>query len=693
MDFRSLDIRRDPEEQGYKPHSYDMIIASNVLHATPRLEETMANVRALLKPGGQLVVVEITNRRQSRMGFIFGLFSDWWAGTDEGRVLEPFVSIEKWDEILKRVGFSGIDSRFEDPEGEVFPMSVFRTQALNEKIVRLSEPLSAPPKDSYPPIVVVGGNSQKTLKILDEMQDHLPYRRFHVVKRLQDVHGSTLEPKCTFVIVSELDDEMFSGLNKDKFEALKAICFYAKHLLWLTENAWVEHPHQAMVIGLLRTLRLEYVDIHIQVLDIDQAERLDTRFLSEQLLRLEDGSDWRDDGILWSTEPEIFISQNRVLIPRLKPDRLRNDRLNSSRREVLADMNPAVCPVSLRETDDSTYLQYNDHHSPVQGSGSTCIRIRVHYALASAIRVGNLGYFYLVQGTIGGSGNAVVALSEDNGSWVEVSSDRVVSLQDFHDLETCTLLPIAADLLAQTLVSGIASGAAILVFMPPQLYAESIARRAKTRGVLVKFASVQPPPETNAELWIRLHEKETQHGLAQALPAHVSAFYNFSVDQSPVGVGHRLSKCLARSCPTYQLEYFAQVSASMWTEEGGEALQALKEAVKAASNVALPIAAPATPVQELVTLQRRNNVSTVIDWKANDTVSARLRPIDSGRLFANDKSYLLVGLTGDLGRSICRWMIMHGARHVVLSSRHPKIESRWIDEMTVLGGNVLVLPM
>jgi len=119
----------------------------------------------------------------------------------------------------------------------------------------------------------------------------------------------------------------------------------------------------------------------------------------------------------------------------------------------------------------------------------------------------------------------------------------------------------------------------------------------------------------------------------------------------------------------------------------------LNEAVKAASNVALPAAAPAIPVQELVTLQRRCDVSTVIDWKANDTVSARIRPIDSGRLFAHDKSYLLVGLTGDLGRSICRWMIMHGARHVVLSSRHPKIESRWIDEMTMLGGNVLILPM
>jgi hypothetical protein len=694
MEFRLLDIRRDPEEQGYKPHSYDMIIASNVLHATPRLEETMANVRALLKPGGQLVVVEITNSRHSRIGFIFGLFADWWAGVDEGRVLEPFVSIEKWSEILKKVGFSGIESGFEeDPGGEIFPTSVFRSQALNEKIVRLSEPLSAPLKDSYPPIVVVGGNSPKTLIILDEIQGYLPSRPLKVVKRLQDIQGSTLEPKSTFVIVSELDDEMFSGMNNDKFKALKTIFSYAKHLIWLTENAWVEHPYQAMCIGLLRTLRLEYLDVHIQVLDIDHAERLDTRFLSEQLLRLEDGSDWQDDGVLWSIEPEIFISHDRALIPRLKPDRLKNDRLNSNRGEILADTKPALCSVVLCQTDEITYLQSDEHCSPVQRSDSVRIRIRVHYALARAIRVGELGYFYLVQGIIEGSGNAVVALSEVNGSRVEVPSHRVVSLQDSWGHEICTLLPIAADLLAQTLISCITPGSSILIFMPPPVYAESIARKAKTRGVLVKFASVQPPPEMNAKPWIRLHEKETERGFAQALPVHVSAFYNFSVDQSSVSVGQRLAKYLTRSCPTYQLEHLAQLSASVWTKERGEALQMLKEAVREVNKVALSAVTPAIPVQELVTLPRRRDASTVIDWKANDTVSARICPIDSGKLFTHDKSYLLVGLTGDLGRSICRWMIMHGARHVALSSRHPKIESKWVDEMSMLGGNVLVLSM
>ena len=696
MEFRSLDIRRNPKEQGFKPHSYHMILASNVLHATPKLEETMTNARSLLKPGGQMVILELTHREHSRLGFIFGLFPDWWAGVDEGRTLEPFVSFDRWEEILKRVGFSGIDYRTLDRDSTLFPNSVFCTHAVNEKTLRLSEPLSAPLKDSYPQIVVVGGGSPRTSCILDGLRKALPHRQFGIVKRLQDIHESEFEPKSTFIVLSELDDELFSGLDEDKFEAVKSIFFYANHLLWLTENAWVKHPHQAMAIGLLRSVRLEHVDVHTQVLDVDHAENLDTKFLAEQLLRLEDGSNRQEDGIMWTEEPEVYLSQNRVLVPRLKHAILRNNRLNSSRRPILAVVNLDESPVSFYQTNDDAYLECNDSFSPLQAADATRINIRVHYALAKAIRVGNLGYFYLVQGTVPGSGKAVVALSESNASRVEVPGSRVFALGDSRSLDNCALVPIAADLMAETLLSGTAPGMSVLFFEPPQFCIEAVARRAKSMGALVKFASVQPPPQSGAELWIRLHKKETERGLANALPANLLAFYDFSSDQSPVGLGRRLASCLPPSCLIYRTEHLAQeLAASISVEEGHGAVQIshVERAVTAASDLAFPTAASVITANQLTTLELPYDASTVIDWKADYILSARVRPIDSEKLFVDDKTYLLVGLAGDLGRSICRWMIMHGARHVVLSSRYPQIDPRWIDDVTKLGGNVMALPM
>jgi aspyridone synthetase (hybrid polyketide synthase/nonribosomal peptide synthetase) len=70
--FRLLDIEKDPILQGYLEHSYDIIIAANVLHATRNLTETMQNARRLLKPGGFLVMMEITGPEILRTGFIMG---------------------------------------------------------------------------------------------------------------------------------------------------------------------------------------------------------------------------------------------------------------------------------------------------------------------------------------------------------------------------------------------------------------------------------------------------------------------------------------------------------------------------------------------------------------------------------------------------------------------------------------------
>ena len=43
IDYRVLDIEKDPVEQGFDRHGYDLVIASNVLHATRYLNETLAH--------------------------------------------------------------------------------------------------------------------------------------------------------------------------------------------------------------------------------------------------------------------------------------------------------------------------------------------------------------------------------------------------------------------------------------------------------------------------------------------------------------------------------------------------------------------------------------------------------------------------------------------------------------------------
>ena len=77
--FKTLDVERSPDAQGFAEESYDLVIASNVLHATKSMDNTLENVRRLLKPGGRLALIELTRLRPA-WSIVFGLLPGWWNG-------------------------------------------------------------------------------------------------------------------------------------------------------------------------------------------------------------------------------------------------------------------------------------------------------------------------------------------------------------------------------------------------------------------------------------------------------------------------------------------------------------------------------------------------------------------------------------------------------------------------------------
>ena len=79
LTFNTLDISKDPRSQGFLEAHYDVVLASNSLHATQSIDDALANVQTLLKPGGKLILVEIT-RLQTYMSAIFGLLPGWHMG-------------------------------------------------------------------------------------------------------------------------------------------------------------------------------------------------------------------------------------------------------------------------------------------------------------------------------------------------------------------------------------------------------------------------------------------------------------------------------------------------------------------------------------------------------------------------------------------------------------------------------------
>ena len=108
IDYRVLDIEKDPVEQGFDPHAYDMVIAANVLHATRHLDETLAHCRALLAPSGLLVALE-NQRGRGWMDLIFGQLDGWWRFADRYRSNHALAGPDVWRQALADTGFAESD--------------------------------------------------------------------------------------------------------------------------------------------------------------------------------------------------------------------------------------------------------------------------------------------------------------------------------------------------------------------------------------------------------------------------------------------------------------------------------------------------------------------------------------------------------------------------------------------------------
>ncbi len=89
-----LDISRPINEQGLEEVTHDVVVAANVLHATPDLAQSLAHSRALLKPGGSLVLLEL-EQQHPWLDLVFGQTDGWWAARD-GRTQGPLLSATDW---------------------------------------------------------------------------------------------------------------------------------------------------------------------------------------------------------------------------------------------------------------------------------------------------------------------------------------------------------------------------------------------------------------------------------------------------------------------------------------------------------------------------------------------------------------------------------------------------------------------
>ncbi|KAJ5339123.1 Acyl transferase/acyl hydrolase/lysophospholipase [Penicillium brevicompactum] len=247
MVFKTLDIAKDPLDQGFERESFDLIIAANVLHATPILHETLTNVRKLLHPQGKLLLEELCGEAKFT-NLIVGILPGWWTGEFDGRADEPYISPDRWDKALRATGFNGLD----DVAFDVAP-------PLHNLAFMIASPSclsQAAPKRGITLLSDIASS-----EIAVQMQKQLRSRGYTVI--IQGLDHPLLDGEDVMVLL-DTASPFFDNLINSRLSAfqsfLREIQRSNSRVLWVTRSIQMncEDPRFSPTVGVARTARSEF---------------------------------------------------------------------------------------------------------------------------------------------------------------------------------------------------------------------------------------------------------------------------------------------------------------------------------------------------------------------------------------------------------------------------------------------------
>ncbi len=144
VQYKLLDIEKDPADQGFDINSFDLVIASDVIHATRNLTTTFGHVKSLLASEGIMMMLEVTNS-PVYLDFIFGMTEGWWLFEDTDiRPDHATMGPDRWKKVLEREAFSDVAIYSDFEKNDVSCQSVIL--ARNEKLDLTNMALEESPK-------------------------------------------------------------------------------------------------------------------------------------------------------------------------------------------------------------------------------------------------------------------------------------------------------------------------------------------------------------------------------------------------------------------------------------------------------------------------------------------------------------------------------------------------------------------
>ncbi|KAI0172149.1 fatty acid synthase S-acetyltransferase [Hypoxylon sp. FL1284] len=308
MEYATLDISKDLEEQEFEGRQYDLVIASSAVHATKNVQESLKNIKKLLRPDGRLLMQELCPSSKW-VNYIFGASPSWWHGGADGRPDEPYFDAKRWESEILAAGFGAVEGTILDSEEP--------HQLTTLMVARPSQTAQAPPKRVT--ILCEDQNNDN-----GQIVDQLVKEGYEITKCRIDESPS---PGQDVISLLDISGPYFEGMDSARFEAFKQFLrnIGDAGLLWITPPCQLgcQDPRYAQVIGMARTIRSE------MLIDFATCEVDDFGARASQVVQVFNKFQRRDGDDTLKPDFEYAIQGGSIQVGRLHPFVLRDELLIS----------------------------------------------------------------------------------------------------------------------------------------------------------------------------------------------------------------------------------------------------------------------------------------------------------------------------------------------------------------------------
>ncbi|KZL71656.1 beta-ketoacyl synthase domain-containing protein [Colletotrichum tofieldiae] len=670
--FSPLEAVNISENRDFVQESYDLIISSKVLQPeddTPK--SNLNSLRRLLKPGG-LVVFSTTKCPSS------------------------------WTQYLNDHGFNGVGLVLSQAPGLSLIVSESKGNCNLEQTL---SPGSS--TQDLPEVMIIGGNSPELLDVIQEVQRTVSLRgaKFAVVKSLSELGSYGIPIGATVLCLADLDVDTLKSPTAETLDGMKVLFDTARLVLWVTKGRRFNNPHASMIVGLGRSVISESPLLRLQFLDVeDSLSEPSTRKTIADCFQTLAYQDVKAplNGCGQSIEPEMVLSHGRLLIPRVQTLATLNNRLNCQNRVIKTAVLHSGKSI-LEIVRSGSFCSVQQFDCPPTGK-----TIAVSHSLNLPLQFSDRIAGYLGLGKTS-SGDSVLILSSNNRSLQLLDACAVVPCPFVSGMEAGLLMGIASTIFVRTALEMTETGK-ILLHQPNEMtyHIASGMAQAMSSELCISTSSLN-----------RAFSARISQGVSRAVISQFTTWRSLKKDLSrsidsllylpgltsfeDIATGAHLAKLTPDKCKRLVMETVTAKNhdgerplSSRCIEQAKHTLITALQDYNRHNRSIMPVEHEQLACKDLAEvpgMSTTDSIIRVISWTLGSEVEIHTRPKDPTGLISSDKTYLFVGLTGDLGRSLVLRMIRAGLRHVVLTSRSPHIPESWLKACKEIASDVNVRVM